>query len=38
LTQSFRIDALDRKLQVLLALVEGHDFALRDFKKEVRDD
>jgi hypothetical protein len=33
-----RIDALDRKLQVLHAFVEGHDVALKDFKKEVKDD
>jgi hypothetical protein len=33
-----RIDALDRKLQVLHAFVEGQDFALRDFKKEIKDD
>ena len=38
MNQSLRIDALDRKLQVLLAFVESHDVALRDFKKEVRDD
>jgi ribosomal protein S21 len=33
-----RIEALERKLQVLHAFVESHDFALRDFKKEVRDE
>jgi hypothetical protein len=33
-----RIDALDRKLQVLHAFVEGQDVALGDFKKEVRDE
>ena len=38
LTQSLRIDALERKLHVLHAFVEGHDVALRDFKKEVRNE
>jgi hypothetical protein len=33
-----RIEALERKLHVLHAFVEGHDVALRDFKKETRDD
>jgi hypothetical protein len=33
-----RIEALERKLQVLHAFVEGHDATLRDFKKEVRDE
>ena len=38
MTQSLRIEALERKFQVLNAFVEGHDVALRDFKKEVRDE
>ena len=38
LTQSLKIDALERKLHVLHAFVEGHDAALRDFKKEVRNE
>jgi hypothetical protein len=38
LTQSLRIDVLERKLHVLHAIVEGQDFALRDFKKEDRDE
>jgi hypothetical protein len=33
-----RIEALERKLYVLHAFVEGNDVALRDFKKEGRDD
>jgi hypothetical protein len=33
-----RIEALERKLQVLFAFFEGHDVALRDFKREVRDE
>jgi hypothetical protein len=33
-----RIDALERKLQVLQAFMEGHDVALRDFKREVKDE
>ena len=37
--QSLRIEALERKLHVLHAFVEGHDVALGDFKKkEVRDE
>lgn len=36
--QALTIKALERKLHVLYALVEGNDVALRDFKKEVRDD
>jgi hypothetical protein len=38
LTKSLRIEALERKLSVLYAFVEGHDVALRDLKKEVRDE
>ena len=38
LTQSLRIEALERKLQVLHAFVEGHDVALRDFKIDIRDE
>jgi hypothetical protein len=33
-----RIEALERKLQVLHAFVEGHDVVFRDFKREVRDE
>jgi hypothetical protein len=33
-----RINALERKLHVLNAFVDGHDVALRDFKREVRDE
>jgi hypothetical protein len=33
-----RIDALERKLNVLHAFVESHFVALRGFKKEVRDE
>ena len=36
--QSQRIEALERKLQVLHAFVEGNNVALREFKKEVRDE
>jgi hypothetical protein len=33
-----KIEALERKLHVLHAFVEGHDVAQRDFKREVRDE
>ena len=38
MAQSLRIDALERKLHVLHAFVQGHDVVLRDFKKDVRDE
>jgi hypothetical protein len=33
-----RIEALERKLQVLHAFVEGHDVAIMGFKKDARDE
>ena len=37
MTQSLRIEALERKLHVLHALVDGQDVALSHIKKEFRD-
>jgi peptidoglycan hydrolase CwlO-like protein len=33
-----RIEALERKLHVIHAFVESHEFTMRDFKREVRDE
>ena len=38
MTQSLRIEALERKLHLLHALVDGQDVALSHIKKEFRDE